>query len=106
MNGSNVVVPLLMVLMVLEAAFVPHQLLVTGAAVPLLLRLLPLPPLVVLPASRLKFIVSEPLEGEALLLPLEMPPPLPVALFPVICTFISVILSVQAPGQPLLRVFP
>src|SRR5215470_12363779 len=101
MKGSNVVVPLLIVLIVLEAAFVPHQSFVAVIDVPLLRMFAPLP-VAVLPASRLKLMVSGPAVGAVppLTSPLEMPPPLPVALFPVIVTLVNVTESVHAPGHP------
>src|SRR5215472_11245260 len=94
MKGSKVVVaPAVMVLIVLEALLVPHQLFVAVTVVPWLLRLLPLP-LVVFPARRLKLMVSGPSAGNAPLAPVEMPPPLPLALLPVIVTLVSVAVSV------------
>src|SRR5262245_45622643 len=98
MKGSKVVVPPLMVWIVLAAASVPHQLLVAVTTVPLLLRLLP-DPEVVLPARRLKLMVRGPAAGAAPLLPVEMPPPLPVALLPVIATLVKVAEQVSVAGQ-------
>lgn len=100
MNGSKVVVPPLAttVLIVAAAAFVPHQLFVTVAVALLLLRLLPLPPLVVFPANRLKLMVKEPVVP-ALAFPWEMPPPFPVAVLPVIVTLLSVVVQVDDKGQ-------
>src|SRR5262249_50308626 len=98
MKGSKVVVPPLIVLMVLAAASVPHQLFVAVTTVPLLLRLLP-DAEVVLPARRLKLMVRGPAEGAAPAFPVEMPPPLPVALLPVIATLVRVAEQVSAGGQ-------
>src|SRR5262249_14603770 len=98
MKGSKLVVPLLMVLTVLAAASVPHQLFVAVTTVPLLLRLLP-DAEVVLPARRLKLMVRGPAEGAARLFPVEMPPPLPVALLPVMATLVKVAEQVCPAGQ-------
>src|SRR5215469_8468952 len=100
MKGSNVVAPLLIVLIVLEAELVPHQLLVTVAAVPLLLRLA-LVPVAVFPAKRLKLIVRGPAEGAGPLFPVEIPPPLALAVLPVTVTLVKVAESVHVAGQPL-----
>src|SRR5262249_22948419 len=90
MNGSKVVVaPVMVVLIVDPAALVPHQLLVAVTVVPWLRRLLPFPP-AVLPASRLKLMVMGPAVGNVPPDPVKIPPPSPVALFPVIVTLVNV----------------
>src|SRR6266481_2965722 len=98
MKGSKLVTPALIVLIVLAALLVPHQLLVAVTVVLLLFRLLPPPP-VVFPARRLKLMVSGPAEGKALAFPVEMPPPLPVAEFPVMVTWLRVAEQVCPGGQ-------
>src|SRR6266852_5957 len=89
--------------MVLDAALVPHQLLVAVTAPPgfVVWRLLP-PKVAVLPASRLKLITKElPLALLSTLMPPPPPglrPPVPVALFPVMVTLESVVVSPEGNG--------
>src|SRR5215470_11124894 len=84
--------------MVLEAALVPHQLLVALTSAPGLVvkRLLP-PAVAEFPAKRLKLITKWlPVALLSTLMPPPPPglaPPLPVALFPVIVTLVSVVVS-------------
>src|SRR5882672_567130 len=85
MNGSNEVVPPLALLMVLAGVFVPHQLFVAVIAVLTFSRLFPVP-VAVLPARRLKLMVEGP---PPVRLPVKIPPPLPVAVLPVMVTFDS-----------------
>src|SRR5258708_37698386 len=82
-NGSKVVVPA-DVLMVLAAALVPHQLSVAVTGLPRLFRFFPVG--AVLFASRLNCTESGPL---MLRFPDAMPPPVPVAVVPVIVTLAS-----------------
>src|SRR5258708_21755346 len=101
MKGSKVVLPAAVLIVVL-AAFVPHQLLVAAMVLLMFSRLLPETP-AVLPASRLKLMVKFPPPDTV---PEEMPPPRPFeALLPVMVTLVSVTESVHAPGQPLAEGF-
>lgn len=88
MKGSNVVVPPLILAIVAAGVFVPHQLFVTVAVVWLLFRLLALA--AELPATRLKLIEKA---CARLGSPESMPPPLPVAVFPVMVALEIVITS-------------
>src|SRR5262249_16936644 len=97
MKGSKVVVPPLIVWMVLPPASVPPHLFFAVTTVPWLWRLLPAA--AVFAARRLKLIVRGPAEGAALPFPVEMPPPLPVALLPVIATLVKVAEQVSVAGQ-------
>jgi hypothetical protein len=82
--------------MVLDALFVPHQLLVAVTCAPGLVvkRLLP-PAVALLPASRLKLITKKlPLALLSTFTPPPppgLPPPAPVALWPVMVTLLSVV---------------
>src|SRR5579864_7218222 len=100
MKGSNVVTPPLTVLIVVAAAFVPHQLFAAVTVVLLLLRLLPLPP-AVFPARRLKAMLIGP---AGLAFPVWMPPPLPVVVLLTIVTLLRETVLGQEPGQPVARV--
>src|SRR6478609_1715714 len=102
MKGSEVVVPTV-VLIVVAAAFVPHQSSVALTVVPPFLRLLPTP-VAEFPARRLKVRVSGPAAGKTPALPVEIAPPLPVAVFPVMVTWVSVVWKVQAAGHPVEKV--
>src|ERR1041385_657848 len=85
MKGSNVAVGVVL-LIVLAGVLVPHQLFVTVTVPLMLLRLLPA--VAVFPVRRLKFIVRVP--KPVLRFPTEIPPPLPVAVFPVMLILLSV----------------
>src|SRR5437764_5698202 len=85
MKGSNVAV-VVVLLMVLATALVPHQLLV-AVTVPLMLFRL-LPKAAEFPAMRLNVIFNVP--NPLLRLPAEMAPPWPVVVLPVIATFVRV----------------
>src|SRR5258707_14904348 len=90
MKGEKVVLPPPVVLIVVAAALVPHQSSVALMVVPPFLRLLPTP-VAELPARRLKVMVSGPAAlGKVPALPLEIPPPLPVAVLPVMVTWVRV----------------
>jgi len=78
--------------MVPPGELVPHQLFVAVIVLLIFSRLLPVPP-AVFPTNRLKLIVSGP---PPLPLPDAIPPPLPVAVFPVMVTFVSVTVSGEA----------
>src|ERR1700746_3902672 len=100
MKGSKVSVPVPVLVIVLPAAFVPHQLLVAVTVAPAAdcqSRLLPV--CAVLPAKRLKLMVRlSPVPVET-----SMPPPNPVlalAAFPVIATLeIDPVRGVEALNQ-------
>src|SRR5437763_8664262 len=85
MKGSNVAV-VVVLLMVLATALVPHQLFVAVTVPSMLLRLLP--KAAVLPARRLNVMFNVP--NPPLRLPTEIAPPLPVVVLPVIVTLESV----------------
>src|SRR5579859_1021434 len=92
MKGSKVVVgtdppSLCTVAIVLDGLLVPHQLFVAVTGLSSFQRFEPRR-LELLPASRLKLIVSEPDPG--LSLPIAIPPPFPVELLPVMVTLDSV----------------
>src|SRR5438270_11804480 len=98
MNGSKVVPPPPLVLIVVATALVPHQSSVALTVVPPFLRLLPTP-VAEFPARRLNVIVRGPAAGKAPALPLEIPPPLPVAVLPVMVTWVRVASQVNPTGQ-------
>jgi len=96
MNGSKVVTPVSTVEIVFAGVLVPHQLSVTEMLALLLLKFFPTG--AVFAARRLNVIVTLP---APVALPMAIPPPFPVVVFPVMVTLFSVVTSVQAPGQPL-----
>src|SRR6478735_5762636 len=87
-KGSNVVVPPLTLTIVAAGVFVPHQLFVTVAVVWLLFRLVAVA--AVLPARRLKLMEKACARVGS---PESMPPPAPVAVFPVMAALEIVITS-------------
>src|ERR1051326_5595755 len=87
-KGSKVVVPLLVLTIVVAGVFTPHQLFVTVAVEWLLFRLLALA--AVLPARRLKLMEKACARVGS---PESMPPPAPVAVFPVMVALEIVITS-------------
>ena len=99
MNGSKVVTPVPTVEIVVAGVLLPHQLSVTEIVALLLLRFFPTG--AVFPARRLKVMVTLP---APVALPMAIPPPLPVVVFPVMVTLFSVVTSEQVAGQPFVPV--
>src|SRR5258706_14952494 len=97
MKGSKVVVPAIVLIRAL-GEFVPHQSFVAVTVVPPLLRFDPAA--AVLPARRLKVMVNGPAAGNAPAFPVEIAPPLPLAVLPVIETLVRVAKKVHDAGQP------